>query len=78
MQFDCNEIGDVMSEIAAYGSAVTVESGEAAVPGNIPPQDRRATEGVPEDHGREVRARILDPHEYLTEAGHTTSPRNQP
>jgi uncharacterized protein YbjQ (UPF0145 family) len=24
MRFDCNEIGDVMSEVAAYGTAVTV------------------------------------------------------
>jgi uncharacterized protein YbjQ (UPF0145 family) len=26
MRFDCNEIGDVMSEVAAYGTAVTVEA----------------------------------------------------
>jgi uncharacterized protein YbjQ (UPF0145 family) len=25
MRFDCNEIGDIMSEIVAYGTAVTVE-----------------------------------------------------
>src|ERR1700758_582248 len=25
MRFDCNEIGDVMSEIAAYGTAVRIE-----------------------------------------------------
>lgn len=25
MSFDCNEIGDIMSEVAAYGTAVTVE-----------------------------------------------------
>ena len=25
MRFDCSEIGDVMSEVAAYGTAVTVE-----------------------------------------------------
>jgi hypothetical protein len=24
MSFDCNEIGDIMSEVAAYGTAVTV------------------------------------------------------
>jgi hypothetical protein len=24
MRFDCNEIADVMSEIAAYGTAVTI------------------------------------------------------
>jgi uncharacterized protein YbjQ (UPF0145 family) len=35
MRFDCNEIGDIMSEIAAYGTAVTVEP--------IPP----ATHGQP-------------------------------
>ena len=25
MRFDCNEIGDIMSEVVAYGAAVTVE-----------------------------------------------------
>lgn len=25
MRFDCNELGDIMTEIAAYGTAVTVE-----------------------------------------------------
>lgn len=30
MRFDCNEIGDIMSEIAAYGTAVTVEPIQAA------------------------------------------------
>lgn len=25
MRFDCNEIADIMSEVAAYGTAVTVE-----------------------------------------------------
>jgi uncharacterized protein YbjQ (UPF0145 family) len=25
MRFDCNEIGNIMSEIAAYGTAVTIE-----------------------------------------------------
>jgi uncharacterized protein YbjQ (UPF0145 family) len=25
MRFDCNEIGEIMSEIAAYGTAVTIE-----------------------------------------------------
>ncbi len=24
MRFDCNEIADIMSEVAAYGTAVTV------------------------------------------------------
>jgi uncharacterized protein YbjQ (UPF0145 family) len=33
MRFDCNEIGDIMSEIAAYGTAVTVEPIQATVPG---------------------------------------------
>jgi uncharacterized protein YbjQ (UPF0145 family) len=36
MRFDCNEIGDIMSEVAAYGTAVTVEplntSATAATP----------------------------------------------
>lgn len=32
MRFDCNEIGGIMSEIAAYGTAVTVE----ALPHNQP------------------------------------------
>jgi len=50
MRFDCNEIGEIMSEIAAYGTAVTIEpvSPEAtgisrerppqvrAVPGTLP------------------------------------------
>ncbi len=26
MRFDCNEIGDIMSEVVAYGTAVTVEA----------------------------------------------------
>ena len=30
MRFDCNEIGDIMSEVAAYGTAVTVEPIQAA------------------------------------------------
>jgi uncharacterized protein YbjQ (UPF0145 family) len=30
MRFDCNEIGDIMSEIAAYGTAVTIVAEEAA------------------------------------------------
>lgn len=32
-RFDCNEIGQIMSEVAAYGTAVTVERLEASVPG---------------------------------------------
>jgi uncharacterized protein YbjQ (UPF0145 family) len=31
MRFDCNEIGDIMSEIAAYGTAVTAEPIDPAV-----------------------------------------------
>jgi uncharacterized protein YbjQ (UPF0145 family) len=31
MRFDCNEIGDIMSEVAAYGTAVTVEPLESQV-----------------------------------------------
>jgi uncharacterized protein YbjQ (UPF0145 family) len=30
MRFDCNEIGDIMSEVAAYGTAVTVEPLQSA------------------------------------------------
>ncbi len=36
MRFDCNEIGDIMSEVAAYGTAVTVEPGPPTMPGFIP------------------------------------------
>jgi uncharacterized protein YbjQ (UPF0145 family) len=31
MRFDCNEIGDIMSEIAAYGTAVTISRVAGAV-----------------------------------------------
>jgi uncharacterized protein YbjQ (UPF0145 family) len=31
MRFDCNEIGGIMSEVTAYGTAVTVEPGEGTV-----------------------------------------------
>jgi uncharacterized protein YbjQ (UPF0145 family) len=30
MRFDCNEIGDIMSEVAAYGTAVTVRKASVA------------------------------------------------
>lgn len=36
MRFDCNEIGDIMSEVAAYGTAVTVERAQAAAAGQLP------------------------------------------
>jgi uncharacterized protein YbjQ (UPF0145 family) len=29
MRFDCNEIADLMSEVAAYGTAVTVRRRDA-------------------------------------------------
>jgi uncharacterized protein YbjQ (UPF0145 family) len=32
MRFDCNEIGDIMSEVAAYGTAVTVEAIQPPLP----------------------------------------------
>jgi uncharacterized protein YbjQ (UPF0145 family) len=35
MRFDCNEIGGIMSEIAAYGTAVTVEPAGPASAGNL-------------------------------------------
>ena len=38
MRFDCNEIGDIMSEVAAYGTAVTVEPRS---PQGNPAQDLR-------------------------------------
>jgi Putative heavy-metal-binding len=34
-RFDCNEIGDIMSEVVTYGTAVTVESAVAAETGMI-------------------------------------------
>jgi hypothetical protein len=34
-RFGCNEIGDIMSEVVAYGTAVTVESAVAAETGMI-------------------------------------------
>ena len=41
MRFDCNEIGGIMSEIAAYGTAVTVEP-VAAVVTEILPESQQA------------------------------------
>ena len=31
MRFDCNEIGGIMSEVVAYGTAVTVQPGAASI-----------------------------------------------
>ena len=36
MRFDCNEIGDIMSEVAAYGTAVTVEPIQPPLPRTTP------------------------------------------
>jgi uncharacterized protein YbjQ (UPF0145 family) len=36
MRFDCNEIGDIMSEVAAYGTAVTVEPMQSPVTAAAP------------------------------------------
>lgn len=36
MRFDCNEIGDIMSEVAAYGTAVSVEPLEGNPAGVAP------------------------------------------
>jgi len=33
MRFDCNEIGGIMSEVAAYGTAVTAQPGAAPAAG---------------------------------------------
>jgi uncharacterized protein YbjQ (UPF0145 family) len=35
MRFDCNEIGDIMSEIVAYGTAVTIEPAQERRPDNM-------------------------------------------
>jgi uncharacterized protein YbjQ (UPF0145 family) len=40
MRFDCNEIGGIMSEIAAYGTAVTVEP--------LPPNQQQAESSAPD------------------------------
>jgi hypothetical protein len=34
-RFGCNEIGDLMSKVVAYGTAVTVESAVAAETGRF-------------------------------------------
>jgi hypothetical protein len=44
MRFDCNEIGDIMSEVAAYGTAVTV------VPLEAPAADAASTPGRHANH----------------------------
>jgi uncharacterized protein YbjQ (UPF0145 family) len=36
MRFDCNEIGDIMSEVVAYGTAVTVEPAIVTETGIVP------------------------------------------
>ena len=40
MRFDCNEIGDIMSEVAAYGAAVTVEPSSHHSPQTTPDRER--------------------------------------
>ena len=45
MRFDCNEIGDIMSEVAAYGTAVTIEPVNPEPTGIVRPPQVRA---VPE------------------------------
>jgi uncharacterized protein YbjQ (UPF0145 family) len=40
MRFDCNEIGDIMSEVAAYGTAVTVEPLDTPVTAVAPVENR--------------------------------------
>jgi uncharacterized protein YbjQ (UPF0145 family) len=35
MRFDCNEIGGIMSEVAAYGTAVTVEPADDALSSDV-------------------------------------------
>jgi uncharacterized protein YbjQ (UPF0145 family) len=52
MRFDCNEIGDIMSEVAAYGTAVTVEPIQ-------PPHPRTTPEGERAGQGRHSQAPSL-------------------
>jgi hypothetical protein len=47
MRFDCNEIGDIMSEVAAYGTAVTVTPDPAA-PRPATPHDSASALNSPE------------------------------
>jgi uncharacterized protein YbjQ (UPF0145 family) len=42
MRFDCNEIGGIMSEVVAYGTAVTVEPGQAEQSGPFAEGEQRA------------------------------------
>jgi Putative heavy-metal-binding len=39
MRFDCNEIGDIMSEVAAYGTAVTIEAIQPPLPRTTPDRE---------------------------------------
>ena len=39
MRFDCNEIGDIMSEVACYGTAVTAEA-LTGYPSQSPPDSQ--------------------------------------
>jgi uncharacterized protein YbjQ (UPF0145 family) len=52
MRFDCNEIGDIMSEVAAYGTAVTVEPIQ-------PPHPRTTPDGERAEQGRHSQAPSL-------------------
>jgi len=45
MRFDCNEIGDIMSEVVAYGTAVTVEPDQAAATPRTNPDSAQPTRG---------------------------------
>jgi uncharacterized protein YbjQ (UPF0145 family) len=47
MRFDCNEIGDIMSEVATHGTAVTVESVQPSLPRTSPDGERAARAGKP-------------------------------
>lgn len=44
MRFDCNEIGDIMSEVAAYGTAVTVVPVEEPAAGVAPASGRHSSQ----------------------------------
>lgn len=52
MRFDCNEIGDIMSEVAAYGTAVTAEPIQ-------PPLPRTTLDGGRAGQGRHGQAPSL-------------------
>ena len=49
MRFDCNQIADLMSEVAAYGTAVTIRRIEPALPAAPPDVNGRRSHRIPRD-----------------------------